>query len=413
MGILCKYASKKRESAPDSFSLETGVFCSIFGVTSPGCKFLDILPTLFNSVSTAEKAADFIRIAYRVTKVLPEGLVDTAEFCKTEPPSLTDDDIVTWGDVFSAFNGLYPDALVEKMSKVFAYTRWFEYCQCTATSPDPTPIPPPGFPPRPLIPVPDPAIACSSAYSAAIAFWAHQYDDRVAASAAWLAANPGQYELQGVTITDPVELSNLRAACYPFCIALPSFGDSSSCICRYSANALAIYSWVEPDPNNNGRRFGIFDRLPVGFEYAPDCPEPDPIPDPIPDPDEEEDNGREFCTYFPELCIECPPSEGCKQISVEVKLLSECGAEASTITVKLNSCGDDPPPPPPDCAPGLAAVVDSFQSIAGTYGCSSFQQFIDDTQSRLEEIKLESPGCEVEMESRRDAVFSTFCIPEE
>jgi hypothetical protein len=407
MGNFCLYASKKRADAPESFSLETGVFCSLFGITSPGCKFLDILPGLFNSISTAKKAADFIKIAYRVTKNLPDGFVDTEEFCLVEPPTLTDDDIVTWGDVFSAFNGFYPDALVEKMSKVYAYKKWFEYCRCETEPPAPNPLPPPGFPPPPE--PPDPLGKCGPGYAEAISFWRSQYDFRVSAANAWLSANPGNYEYTGFVVTDETELANLRAACYPFCLATPEAG--SGCICRYQTTALASGSWVEVGvPPSQARGFNVFDRQPIAFKFLPDCPEPDPIPDPIPDPDDEADNGPEFCLYFPELCRECPPAN-CESVAVEVPLLDRCGEPAGVITVYLNSCGGDSPPPP-TCESVAVSVRGQMAALAASYACSSFQNFIDDTQPQIDQLKAESPSCEVEIEAARDAAFSDRCTGE-
>jgi len=408
MGILCVHSSRMKAGAPSSFSMETGVFCSLFGTTSAGCKFLDILPALFNSISTAKKAADFIKIAYNVNKALPDGLVDTEQFCMTEPPQLTDDDIVTWGDVFSAFNGIYPDALVEKMSKVFAYKKWFEYCECGTAAPDPTPTPPPGFPPRP--PTPEPVGLCGNNYQAVAAYYQGLYDDRIAASEAWLSVNPGTYEYQGEIVSDPDVIASLGVGCNPFCEAIAP-DENTGCLCRYTINLVANGGWREtPDPNNNGKRFQIFDRLPIGLKYDPICPEEPPPEGPLPNPDDEADNGEQFCTYFPELCIQCPPPPpGCTVVPIDVPLLTECGTPAGTITVYLNSCGDTPPPP--DCVGAIAAVDAQFGPIAATYVCPDFANFVNDTQADLDNLKLQYPGCGVDMEVQRDATFSNNCIP--
>jgi hypothetical protein len=190
------FISVPKQGAPERFSIQTGLICNLFGAQHPLCKWADeILPELpfadvgkdiakrirsklkdkintkllrefdssmlqlnvlnefLNQINTVNQLIDDI------WDTLQGGEVSTLEFCLAGKPELPDS--INWGDVFLAFTRIYPNSLLEKLSQIIAFEKYFELCECRrklyVINPDDietendilSPIPPVVFPPTP------------------------------------------------------------------------------------------------------------------------------------------------------------------------------------------------------------------------------------------------------------------------
>jgi len=163
------YYSYPKDSAPQRFSLQTGIICNVFGVESPLCKWVDeLLPSLpiadalkdvgkqvakkirlkiknkidLQSISAGadnpnilkkildwkSQIEDINQIIDDIIDTIQGGEVCTLEFCLAGKPEFPEP--INFGDVFLAFSGVYPASLVDKLSAIIAYQKFFEYCEC-------------------------------------------------------------------------------------------------------------------------------------------------------------------------------------------------------------------------------------------------------------------------------------------
>jgi hypothetical protein len=190
------FISVPKQGAPERFSIQTGLICNLFGAQHPLCKWVDeflpelpfadvgkdiakrirsklkdkintkllrefdssmlqlnVLNEFLNQINTVNQLIDDI------WDTLQGGEVSTLEFCLAGKPELPDS--INWGDVFLAFTRIYPNSLLEKLSQIIAFEKYFELCECRrklyAINPDDietendilSPIPPAIFPPTP------------------------------------------------------------------------------------------------------------------------------------------------------------------------------------------------------------------------------------------------------------------------
>jgi len=163
------YFSYPRKSAPERFSIQTGLICNLFGVQSPLCKWVDeLLPTLpiadalkdvgkqmakkirskisgkinwqalqadalnpnflKQILDWKKQIEDVNQIINDIIDIIQGGEVSTLEFCLAGKPEFPAE--INFGDVFLAFTGVYPKTLVDKLSAIVAYQKYFEYCEC-------------------------------------------------------------------------------------------------------------------------------------------------------------------------------------------------------------------------------------------------------------------------------------------
>jgi hypothetical protein len=165
MGCREGFISVPKQGAPERFSIQTGLICNLFGAQHPLCKWVDeILPEL-PFADTGKDIAKRIRTKLKdkiSTKLLKEfdssmlqltvlngflnqiqttnqliddiwntlqgGEVSTLEFCLAGKPELPAS--INWGDIFLAFTRVYPDSLLEKLSQIIAFEKYFELCEC-------------------------------------------------------------------------------------------------------------------------------------------------------------------------------------------------------------------------------------------------------------------------------------------
>jgi len=404
---ICLYGSRKKSGAPDSFSLETGVLCSLFGVTSPGCKAADtILPSLFPGISLPGKIGKAVVDLYEVVSILPDGFIPTAEFC-AHPP-IFPESVPNWADVILAFSGVYPDALVEKMATAFAYQKWFEYCECQPRPPlDPAP---PDSPDPPLFIPPPPSGACQAQFQRIqqqyqsqltllegnYATWREQYPEGVLGfRGIWDDARLTAFGLYRVDLGDSP----------PYFEIAPQDGEQTDCACRYRVtSALVIYTATDNPP-------GVPDfsgNAPTSIRWIEVCPQP-LTPDPLPDPSLPEDVLVEFCELLPDVpgCEPCETS--CEEESIVVQVFDDCQS-SSPFVAALFSC--DSPSPPSDCAEALANVQSTVDLMTLFLCSGGLESFLAAKGGEIEGVKAGNPGCEEEIDSYVLAQWPLLCLPD-
>jgi len=158
------FISVPKANAPERFSLQTGLICNLFGVQHPLCKWVDeLLPELpfsdvgkdiakrlrnklknkissklleeFGIPSQIHILKDFEKKIKEVNQIIDDvwdtiqgGEISTLEFCLAGKPNLPES--INWGDIFLAFSRVYPDSLLNKLSQIIAFEKYFELCEC-------------------------------------------------------------------------------------------------------------------------------------------------------------------------------------------------------------------------------------------------------------------------------------------
>lgn len=166
----CLYGAKRRLDAPPAFTVDTGVGCFLFGLEHYLCRYLDLIVA-----KGGGSVRGFIKalIKAAIGQVL-EGDIETDGFCAHGVPPLLDD--INYADVFTCFEVGACDDLLTKITSLYHFRKWYEFCECNPL-PEPSPVypypSPYPFDPNgdPIIP-PDPAIPVSdcAAYFRSFAF---------------------------------------------------------------------------------------------------------------------------------------------------------------------------------------------------------------------------------------------------
>lgn len=402
---VCRWGSRAKADAPESFSLETGVLCSILGIASPGCKAADsILPSLFPLINLPGKVGKAIREVYLVVSSLPDEFVPTADFCVHPPIFPTS--VPNWLDVVGAFSGLWPDALVGKMAEVYAYERWFQYCECVPRPPIDQPPPPSPQPPI-VIPLP-PEGECNPAFNRIRDYYQNFLEVGESEIAAYFANNP-EIEVYEDSIWNEQKLTETGTWRHPG--DFPEFyeiphppEEAPDCICEY--RVLTARSFIaRPSP---GAPIGIQQNLPSSFRWRERCRVLPPEPEPLPPEDFPDDFIPPLCELVPDLpgCEECPPGT-CETESVSVSIEVPLPEALSQFAATLWKCGDEQTP---DCAAALQSLQGIIDQMSN-FSCDDFSGFLSAKGGEIQGVKDGYPGCDVEIDERVDGQWPLLCNP--
>lgn len=141
----CIYGAQKKVSAPSLFSPDdTSSICFLLGVESLVCPLFDAIPAL---IGKPWKKV-IIRLATRLINIAINQATDqieTAVFCTIDPPPLPSD--ITYDEVFLWLASYIPiiggfadsDPLLNKITALYLYQKYFEYCECAPPPPPPVP----------------------------------------------------------------------------------------------------------------------------------------------------------------------------------------------------------------------------------------------------------------------------------
>lgn len=151
MASPCTNGSRKKQTAPESFTIDTGAICFLLGLDSPICALLDTIPSLvgqpWKQIIKGIASELFSIIVDQVT-----GQVNTADFCSLTRPSLPSE--ITYTDIFALFASYIPplsfvvsaDSILAKITAYYLYEKWNQYCECIPEEPperdDSQPFPP-------------------------------------------------------------------------------------------------------------------------------------------------------------------------------------------------------------------------------------------------------------------------------
>lgn len=132
---ICLYGSQKKQSAPLSFTIDTGALCFILGIESPVCALLDRIPSIVGQ-PWKKIIATVAQESLNVAVDLLLDSIDTESFCSLAPPDLPEE--INFGDVFQFIASYVPplslaassSPLLNKIAKFYLYAKWFEFCEC-------------------------------------------------------------------------------------------------------------------------------------------------------------------------------------------------------------------------------------------------------------------------------------------
>lgn len=355
MPNLCVHGSERRRNAPPIINITSGFVCELFGTQHPVCNLVDaLLPSLFPGIPFVGRMGKAIKRALKIQGVvddilnsLPDADIPTDEFCSVEPEIPTEE--ISYADVFLAFTGIYPDALLQKIAVYVSYKKWFEVCQCkVAPLPDP---PDPGSDPLPPDPPPGdgfpPGHPCEDEWEFYVAEPIRRQNAlntlyrQVAQrfTIIYVNSSPSVYQV----IQLPGTYRQETEVGYE-----PYF-----CECKYGLSARSFQIGVRSAPGESpnvrefmrslGLRTGSedpsFEQLAINLQSAvaidectPKKPQPDPDNEPgdVLDPDFLTDG----CEIFPDAAV-CENRGGCGVESISVPVIVGCGEAPATQIVQL------------------------------------------------------------------------------
>jgi hypothetical protein len=118
--------SKKQDSAPVTFKVNTGAICFLLNIDSPICELLDKIPSL-----VGESWKEILKeVAGSAFSFINSDDVDTAAFCAVNPPRLPPD--ITYAEVFQLIASYVPpfnlvassSPILKKISDYYLFTKW-------------------------------------------------------------------------------------------------------------------------------------------------------------------------------------------------------------------------------------------------------------------------------------------------
>jgi len=124
--------SKKQDSAPVTFKVNTGAICFLLNIDSPICELLDKIPSL-----VGEGWGEILKeVAGSAFSFVTSDDVDTTAFCSVSPPPLPPD--ITYAEVFQLIASYVPplslvassSPILKKISDYYLFTKWQEFCEC-------------------------------------------------------------------------------------------------------------------------------------------------------------------------------------------------------------------------------------------------------------------------------------------
>jgi len=364
----CLYGSRKKASAPTSFTIDTGAICFLLGLQSGLCPMLDRIPNIVGK-PWKEIIESVVVGLFNYAWDAANNRINTVPFCAVARPAVPTE--INYADVFQFLLSYVPpfsvfitaESLLGKITAYYLYEKWSEYCECKPANHFPDPNDPNN--PPPTIPPFVPTCPASNFYSSLVKVWidrANDHNSVLAGTTLYWAGEENGFDRNNPTV-DSSEYQQRyvdagTGSQYVIVNENPIFIDSEFVEIDRSEGCLTLFTgFFYPAFNGSIKQYydidfpdvtiyayGVISSIgysTVRYDERECCENPPPPPPDFPPPPSNcpPPPSVEYCRKFPDdpLCANCPEcTDGCEPTIVTVKdYLCISGLEFKEVEWKL------------------------------------------------------------------------------